>query len=91
MQKYETTLTMPCDVGDQFWIFDKTERQAAHVECTGYVISKDIVTGRDAAYIWVDGINTRGFLQQRIPFHEFYSTCFKTRKEAEKSGSKGKR
>ena len=86
MQRYETTITIPCDVGDQFWIFDKAEKQAVHVECTGYVVSKDTVTGRDAAYIWVDGINVRG--NWRIPFHEFYSSCFKTKKEAEQQGKR---
>lgn len=84
MTRYETTITIPCNVGDQFWIFDKTERQSVHVECTGYVISKDTVTDRDNAYIWVDGINARG--NWRIPFHEFYSRCYKTKKEAEHCG-----
>ena len=82
MQKLETTIVIPCDVGDRFWIFDNRDRQAVHVECTGYVISKDVITGRDNAYIWVDGIDARG--QWQIQFHEFYSQCFKTKKEAEK-------
>lgn len=88
MQRLETTLTIPCDVGDQFWIFDKAEKQAVHVECTGYVISKDSVTGRDAAYIWVDGITTRG--QWQILFVDFYDKCYKTKKEAEHCGRKVK-
>lgn len=88
MRKFETTLTIPCDIGDSFWIFDTIERQAVRVECTAYVISKDEISGRDVAYIWVDNVNGSG--QWNIPFNEFYSRCFKTKKEAEKSGSKRK-
>ena len=84
MTRYETEITIPCSVGDQFWIFDKRESQAVQVECTGYVISKDSVTGRDVAYLWVDGITARG--QWQIQFHEFYSRCYKTKKEATHCG-----
>lgn len=86
MQKYETTLTIPCNIGDSFWIFDNLERKAVRVECTAYVISRDEQSGRDVAYIWVDSIDGRG--QWNITFNEFYSRCFKTRKEAEKSVEK---
>ena len=84
MTKFETTITLPCDVGHRFWIFDRAARRAIHVECTGYVISRDVKMERDAAYIWCDSIDgTTG--NWRIPFHEFDARCFNTRKEAERS------
>lgn len=86
IQKYEITLVVPCDVGDQFWIFDQREKQAVRVECTGYVISKDVSIGRDSAYIWVDSVDGRE--QWPIYFHEFHLRCFKTKREAEQKGKR---
>lgn len=84
MKKFETIISIPCDVGHRFWIFDRASKQAVHVECTGYVISKDIRMDRDSAYIWCDAIDgTSG--NWRIPFYEFDGRCFNTRKEAERS------
>lgn len=81
MARTEKIITIPCDIGDKFWIYVPADKQAVRVECTGYVISKDIMVDRDVAYLWVNAVGGGG--NWRIPFGDFGIRCFLTKREAE--------
>ena len=84
MRRTETIITVPCSVGDRFWIIDPLCREVVQVECSGYYVSRDAKIDKYVDCLWMDSMSKSGDYW-KIPFDEFDERCFNTRKEAERS------
>lgn len=75
-------ITIPCNVGDKFYIIAYTDPRPVYVECIGYDINVDVIRHINERCVWVASIdNPRDYW--KIPFHEFEDQCFTTKENAE--------
>lgn len=75
-------ITIPCKVGDKFWIIAYSDPKVIQVECIGYTIGVDIRNRIGERVIWVESVD-RPQDYWKIKFSEFESSCFDTKEEAE--------
>lgn len=74
-------ITIPCNVGDEFWSIAYAKPRLIRVKCTGYVVNVDTKLGIDEKYIWLNSMeNEQDFW--RVEFEDFEKSCYKTKREA---------
>lgn len=75
-------ITIPCTVGDKFYIIAYSDQRPVYVECIGYTVNVDVPRHINEHCIWVASIdNPRDYW--KIPFHEFEDQYFATKEKAE--------